>query len=551
MYQALYRKYRPQTFDEVAGQSAVTVTLKNQVAGGKLSHAYLFTGSRGTGKTSCAKILAKAVNCEQPENGNPCNRCAACKSIDAGACIDVQEIDAASNNGVEYVRDLRDEAVYLPAEVKMRVYIIDEVHMLSLSAFNALLKLIEEPPEHVLFILATTELHKVPATILSRCQRFAFRRLSAKDLTDRLNFIAYREQIDLQPDAADYLARLADGGMRDAVSLLDQCASAAGGAVTLESVYQMLGMAGSGKTAELMQAIAAHDTATALSIFGAQYAEGKDLAAMLDELCTVARDLLLLRTAPKSDMVSGICTAKELNDLHLSAGELLRIASILRDAANGFNTSANRRIDAELAIIRLCEPEAETDLAALNARLSRLEERLAAGIVAAIPSSAAPTQQRIAPDSASEPGSAAFAENKPSAAPIPVASAENKPLNAPQTAAPVQKPPAPMPDGFWIKLLERLKTALPPYLYGAFVGGKDAPVQGETENDTLHLLVQNDWMYERLNTPETLHTVAQCAAVLLGRAIAVDIRKPKEQKNDGFARLLSRAEQEPSVFDII
>ena len=236
MYQALYRKYRPQTFDDVVGQQGVTQTLKNQLQTGRLSHAYLFTGTRGTGKTTCAKILAKAVNCENPQDGNPCNRCAACRSIDAGACMDVLEIDAASNNGVDSVRALRDDAVYTPAEVKKRVYIIDEVHMLSLSAFNALLKIIEEPPEHLLFILATTELHKVPATILSRCQRFAFRRIVPEDIVGRLNYIAYQESIELEPDAAAFLARLADGGLRDAVSLLDQCASAAQGAVTVDEV---------------------------------------------------------------------------------------------------------------------------------------------------------------------------------------------------------------------------------------------------------------------------------------------------------------------------
>ncbi|MBR4131346.1 MAG: DNA polymerase III subunit gamma/tau, partial [Oscillospiraceae bacterium] len=210
MYQALYRKYRPQTFDEVVGQSGVTQTLKAQLAAGRLSHAYLFTGSRGTGKTSCAKILAKAVNCEHPEGGNPCNRCAACRSIDEGRCMDVLEIDAASNNGVDNVRSLRDDAIYPPAEVKMRVYIIDEVHMLSISAFNALLKLIEEPPAHLLFILATTELHKVPATILSRCQRFSFRRLTPEDIGARINECAFREGIEIDSQAIAILSRLAD-----------------------------------------------------------------------------------------------------------------------------------------------------------------------------------------------------------------------------------------------------------------------------------------------------------------------------------------------------
>ena len=212
MYQALYRKYRPQTFSDVVGQEHVTETLRNAVKSGRLSHAYLFTGTRGTGKTTCAKILARAVNCEHPENGNPCNRCAACRSIDAGACMDVLEIDAASNNGVDNVRDLRDDAIYTPSQVKMRVYIIDEVHMLSISAFNALLKIIEEPPEHLLFILATTELHKVPATILSRCQRFSFRRISQEDIAARLQYVAYQENIDLDDGAARVIARLADCG---------------------------------------------------------------------------------------------------------------------------------------------------------------------------------------------------------------------------------------------------------------------------------------------------------------------------------------------------
>ena len=213
MYQALYRKYRPQTFDDVVGQTAVTQTLRTQLKTGKISHAYLFTGTRGTGKTSCAKILAKALNCTDLQDGSPCGHCAACRAIDSGSCLDVLEIDAASNNGVDQVRVLRDDAVYTPSEVSRRVYIIDEVHMLSMAAFNALLKIIEEPPEHLVFILATTELQKVPATILSRCQRFSFRRLLPEDIAGRLNYIAYQEHIDLDPGACRLLSRLADGAL--------------------------------------------------------------------------------------------------------------------------------------------------------------------------------------------------------------------------------------------------------------------------------------------------------------------------------------------------
>ena len=299
-YQALYRKYRPQTFDDVSGQLAVTQTLKTQVVTGKLSHAYLFTGSRGTGKTSCAKILAKAVNCLHPDNGNPCNQCEACRAIDAGTCMDVLEIDAASNNGVDNVRDLRDDAVYTPSQVRKRVYIVDEVHMLSLSAFNALLKIIEEPPEHLLFILATTELHKVPATILSRCQRFSFRRISQEDIAARLQYVAYQESIDLDDGAARVLARLADGGMRDGLSLLDQCASASTGEVTAEKVYECLGIAGEQKCGTLLGFCADHDTAKALALFSQLYSQGKDIGALLDELESLLRDLLVMKTAPKA-----------------------------------------------------------------------------------------------------------------------------------------------------------------------------------------------------------------------------------------------------------
>ena len=228
MYQALYRKWRPKAFADVIGQEHITETLRRQVAEGRTSHAYLFTGTRGTGKTTCAKILAKAVNCESPVDGDPCGKCPSCLGIDSGSFLDVLELDAASNNGVDQVRALRDEAVYSPANVKKRVYIVDEVHMLSTAAFNALLKILEEPPEHLMFILATTELHKVPATILSRCQRFSFRRIRPEDVARRLRFVAEQERIDLRPDGAEVLSRLADGALRDGLSLLDQCAAAGG-----------------------------------------------------------------------------------------------------------------------------------------------------------------------------------------------------------------------------------------------------------------------------------------------------------------------------------
>ena len=295
MYQALYRKYRPKTFDDVVGQEHITETLKKQVETGRLSHAYLFIGTRGTGKTTCAKILAKAVNCEHPVNGNPCNQCAACRGIDDGSILDVVELDAASNNGVDNVRALRDEAVFSPANVRKRVYIIDEVHMLSTSAFNALLKILEEPPAHLMFILATTELHKVPATILSRCQRHSFKRIPVDTIAARLNYVAQQEHLNLQPDAAALLARMADGGMRDALTLRDQCSGS--DVITTETVISAMGLAGNLRTAQLLQSIADGDTAKTLEQFRSLWQDGKDPAALLDELSMLQRDLLMQAVA--------------------------------------------------------------------------------------------------------------------------------------------------------------------------------------------------------------------------------------------------------------
>lgn len=530
MYQALYRKYRPQIFDDVVGQLAVTQTLKNQLINNRLSHAYLFTGTRGTGKTTCAKILAKAVNCENPTDGNPCGCCAACKSIDAGACMDVLEIDAASNNGVDSVRALRDDAVYTPAEVKKRVYIIDEVHMLSVSAFNALLKIIEEPPEHLLFILATTELHKVPATILSRCQRFSFRRLLPEDIVDRLNYIAYKEQIPLEPDAAAYLARLADGGMRDAVSMLDQCASAASGSIDTEQVCRVLGLAGMQTAAALMQAISAKDLPKVLTLFHTQYTQGKDPAALLDELCSVARDLLVLQTASgNAEMISGICTEKELRSLlpEFSAGELLRITQILRDTAVGFNTSANRRIDAELCLIRLCRPEAELDAVSLNARLSRLENKL-------------------------ETGAFTLHSQKPQAEETPPW--ENTPPEE-ETQEPLKEkviaPTAPENTAYWHELVQRLRTTLRPPASGMFSISENAPVQGILHDNVLVLTFCADFAESVLNKPDVLQTIKECAGALAGKSVQVQLtRRGTQGANSSFDRLLSFGAAHSDVIDI-
>ena len=297
--------------------------------------------------------------------------------------MDVLEIDAASNNGVDNVRDLRDDAIYTPSEVKMRVYIIDEVHMLSIAAFNALLKIIEEPPEHLLFILATTELHKVPATILSRCQRFAFRRISQEDIAARLQYVAYQENIDLDDSAARILARLADGGMRDGLSLLDQCASATDGELTADRVYACLGIAGIQQCGKLMEYIADHNTKAALDLMNRFYSEGKDMGALLDELACLTRDLMVMKTAPGEGiaMLSGVASDDEVKRLvsRFSVAELVRMLNLIQQTMAGFTRSASRRLDAELCVLNLCQPELSLDAEALNARITRIEDKINSG----------------------------------------------------------------------------------------------------------------------------------------------------------------------------
>ena len=512
-YQALYRKYRPQTFDDVSGQLAVTQTLKTQLSSGRMSHAYLFTGSRGTGKTSCAKILAKAVNCLNPQDGNPCNCCSACRSIDSGSCMDVLEIDAASNNGVDNVRDLRDDAIYTPSEVKMRVYIIDEVHMLSISAFNALLKIIEEPPEHLLFILATTELHKVPATILSRCQRFSFRRISQEDIAARLQYVAYQENIDLDDSAARVLARLADGGMRDGLSLLDQCASATTGELTAEGVYACLGIAGEQKCGELMGYIAAHDTKKALELFNRLYTEGKDLSAMLDEMACLARDLLVMKTASGAGitMLSGVASDSEVLALtkQLSSGELLRMMNLIQTTMAGFTRSASRRMDAELCIMELCQPELSLDTKALNARLTRLEEQIKGGTITI----------------AAQPAKAA----KPKTVPEDIYDEDERPPMPGDEDAPPEEEPAPVneaPMGFWTDLVSGVRKELKPPASGFFVASPNAPVQGVMIGGKLELRCANTFVAETVGRPEILEVVSRKASAMMGRpvqAVSVDM----------------------------
>lgn len=419
MHLALYRKYRSATFDEVISQEHITTTLKNQIKSGTPAHAYLFTGSRGTGKTTCAKLMAKAVNCLSPVDGNPCGECESCKAIAAG-CPDIIEMDAASNNGVDDVRALRDEVMYATTVCKYKVYIIDEVHMLSASAFNALLKTIEEPPPHVIFILATTEIHKVPATIASRCQQFRFSRIDVEESTKRLCEIAQKENVKLTEDAARLISRLSDGGMRDAVSLLDQCISVSND-IDEQTVRTTAGIAGTDHLFALAECVREHSAAEALKIIDELHDQSKDLMLLLDELLSHFRNLCML-TATNNDFSLIPAGSGARNDLARQAGEftlgeIMRCMDILQDCIAKTPKTAKRKTVAEMCLIRLCTPRLDSDTSALSLRLERLENRL---------DKLCDGEVKIQPRSAA-PADAGYADK-------PVAPTESKPRDIPKTA---------------------------------------------------------------------------------------------------------------------
>ena len=470
MYQALYRKYRPKTFSEVVGQQHITDTLQRQVADGQVGHAYLFTGTRGTGKTTCARILAKAVNCQHPVDGAPCNRCAACRGIDDGSLLDVTELDAASNGSVNDARSLREEAVYPPAVLQKRVYIIDEVHMLSRDAFNALLKIMEEPPAHLLFILATTEIQKVPATILSRCQRFNFKRILPHDMEQQLLKVAKAEAIDLTPDGADLLARMANGALRDALSLLDQC-RAAGAVVDGRSVLDTLGLAGSTQTVQLMRLLLARQGGDALALLDQLYRGGKDVGALLGELSDLCRDMTVLAAAPEGGaaLLGGLYDRKTLSELtaEVPMRRLLYMTDTIQRTAAALPRSIRQRTDAELCLLRLCDESLSNDTEALSDRVSALEDAVKKGVVP-------PERPAVRPAAAPTPPPRREASPPPreaSPAPAPVPVSAPVPTQAPAAEGP-HASPAPAAEGapaasaaggdsqVWAALIEHYKGPL-------------------------------------------------------------------------------------------
>ena len=523
MYQALYRKWRPKTFDDVYGQPHVTRTLQNQLESGRISHAYLFTGSRGTGKTTCAKILSKAVNCLSPVNGNPCNECEICKGIDNGSILDVIEIDAASNNGVDNIRDLREEANFTPANAKYRVYIIDEVHMLSIGAFNALLKTLEEPPSHVIFILATTEIHKLPSTILSRCQRFDFKRISPEDITARLMYVAEKENATLTENAASLIARIADGGMRDALSLLDRCLSM-GTNIDEAAVSDAAGIAGSAYLFSFSEYVADGDITNALKLISKLHNDSCDIESLCTELTLHFRNIMVSKTVSDCNGLI-VCSKDEMQKLKeraqsLKLSKILSCIDILEQTSKNIKNAANKKIQLEAAFIKMCSPESSASVSVsdgIEDRLAEIEKRLE--IIESAPR-ATLQGAKVQP---SEPApvqksSKSEASPAPEEAPgeLKASTAENLPD---------------IPDGdfsSWSEVLEKLKVYDIP-LFGILAGStasiKSGRVVIHSDNTTLFDFICSDTHSKELS---------RAVAEVLGRRMKIavsNIEKPKSQSN--------------------
>ena len=551
MYRALYRKYRPSTFSDVVGQNHITQTLMNAVSAGKTSHAYLFTGSRGTGKTSCAKILAKAVNCEHPVNGNPCNECDICKGIDNGSILDVVEIDAASNNSVDNIRDLREEANFTPANAKYRVYIIDEVHMLSVGAFNSLLKTLEEPPEHVKFILATTEVHKLPSTILSRCQRFDFKRIPPESIAERLKEVAEKENMQLSDDGAMLIARIADGAMRDALSLLDRCVSHEG-VIDSSVVAKNSGLAGREYIFELADCVFQKNAAKALEIINSLYNDSCDMERLIIELTNHFRNLMISK-AVKDFSKMLICSQNEIEIIRRQSGEttlavIMSCIDVLTSSAADMKQGANRRTVAELCIIRLCTPSLDTDINSLIRRISELEKAVANGI------SVAPRREIISTPSAEPVSVPKPIEIKKE----PEITEKAEPVQAmtPKTeekkAVPQPEPPkaerdepalsnagATVPFSKWPEVTEKLFAENKSLI--AMLTGSSAYIF-----DNKYLLIKGSPVLELyLKTGEYSKIIKQAVFDITGKSYSLGVynNAPREENKNPLSDLVSRAKQ--------
>lgn len=468
MHRALYRKYRPADFMSVCGQEHISQTLKNQIAAGKPSHAYLFTGSRGTGKTSTAKILAKAVNCLDPHDGEPCGECEICRGIDNGTVLDVSEIDAASNNGVDNIRDLREKIAYAPAAAKYKVYIIDEVHMLSDGAFNALLKTLEEPPAHAIFILATTEVHKIPATILSRCQRYDFSRIPAGVIAARLRYICDQEGFSAEDSALSLIAKLADGGMRDAVSMLDLCAGISG-SVTEEGVAKAVGLIDKRYVFDIAAMIEQRDAAALLGEIDRLYNASCDMERLCAELISHYRDLMVAKTTKDfRELITA--TAEELEEIDrqsrsISFENMLYAVSALSDCVKTMKSGGNKRIAVETSLIKLCTPALDNTPAALSARIAAIEAALKGGNLPIQPTGESPATTAAEPASKEPQGD--VAERPECHEPDSEKSADGGDSSGEEIR----------PFTYWAEVMEILRASEP--MLHAVMGGSRAFLRGD------------------------------------------------------------------------
>lgn len=533
MYTALYRKWRPMTFDDVVSQPHITAALSRQVAEGRTAHAYLFTGSRGTGKTTCSRILAKAINCLHPVDGKPCLECEICKAADAGTLTDIIEIDAASNNGINDIRDLRESALYTPERCRYKVYIIDEVHMISAGAFNALLKIMEEPPEYVKFILATTEAYKVPATIVSRCQRFDFRRIRDEDIIDRLMYIASHEKIDLEKDAAALIARLSDGAMRDALSLLEQCMAFAEH-IDAQAVSDATGIAGRDYLFNILENAADGDAAAAITTVDELYSKSKDMSRLCDELMTQTRNLMLIKTVPdRPELLS--CFGQEerrLKDIaeKMSLGEVLYKLGILQSCAEALPRVVSKRTEFEMAVVKLCTArKAEgysggADVSALEKRIAELERRI---------------------DELVRSGTKPSAEDAAESAKHNDAVSVNKVSDEARTAARDQKPQEELKRcPGWDDILDRLAEKNPGCA-GA-LNGSEAYVSG----NRMLIIVQNQFFLSLLKVPANSASLMEAAYEVTGvryrigakcGTASADTKEPLVKKKSALDDLIEKA----------
>ena len=559
MYKVLYRKYRPQFFADVVGQPQVTVTLKNELMRGRIAHAYLFTGSRGTGKTTCAKILARAVNCLHPKDGDPCGECEVCRGLEEGSILDVVEIDAASNNGVDSIRSLIEESNFTPTTAKYRVYIIDEVHMLSIAAFNALLKTLEEPPPHVIFILATTEVHKLLPTILSRCQRFDFRRIAPEDIAQRLEDVASQEEAQLDQDAALLIARIADGALRDALSLLDQCLGR-DRHVTLEVVNQTAGVAARDYLASLAQDIVEQNPAHALEAIDGLHRESKDMNRLCEEMADYFRGLMLIKTMKDASKLV-LCSPQEL-ELMTSQALSMSLSTILHGLDTFEETLhkmryANQRAELEMAFVKLCSPQLDTSPEALLRRLEALENGAPRVVPAPVTETPAPQPQQKQPVQKAAPEAAVPQETPPPEEAVPQEDPFREKVSSPppaQESQPAPKPrkKAPAVDVAalskeaqrfrdWPEILQRIRGDTKSVAM-AFAGSS-AYVNGD------YMLIQApELAFELLKRPEQRGRMREAIRQVTGRVYKLGpYREPQEEtpaQADPFAELERRAKEE-------